>query len=69
MTKIDEINAVITSALTIRELEDTPHNRITMLTELGEKLLEERGLSIEKRLYVVMIGHEIVRLRDEIANS
>lgn len=69
MTKLDEINSVITASLVIRELEDTPENRLAMLTELGTQLLEERGLSLEKRLYVVMIGHEIVRLRQEIANQ
>lgn len=68
VTKIDQVFVeLVKPELIARKLPDTPANRITIYTEMGELLMEEGVHSFERMLYLMMIGNEILRLRDLVS--
>jgi hypothetical protein len=68
VTKIDQVFVeLVKPELIARKLPDTPANRITIYTEMGELLMEEGVHSFERMLYLTMIGNEILRLRDLVS--
>lgn len=69
MTKIDEIYAAVLPAMAHENISDTPQNRLNFLTGVREAWLEDGTVSFEKWLYLMTIGNEIIRLRNEIANQ
>lgn len=69
MTKIDEIYAAVLPDMAANKIADTPQNRLEFLIGVREAWLEDGTVSFVKWLYLITIGNEINRLRNEIASK
>lgn len=69
MTRIEEIYDAVLKEMARLGIEDTPQNRLDMLTGLYEGWQEDTSSSFEKSLYVIALASEIAVLRVQVAFS
>ena len=67
MTRIEEIYDAILTEMARLEIEDTPQNRLDMLTGLYEGWQEDESSSFEKSLYMIALATEIAVLQVRVA--